>query len=272
MLFEAGQRAASAAAFVLAVGVLLTTLEAVWRWRDLRPQGLLSWRVLSLRWRLHRWPGLESVANAVLGFPGVLGLYAGQGMAAAALLVQPWFPALLPPALLALAGSQLALRFRDGFGEDGSDQMNAILLIPLALHAVTPSNPLVLHAALGFIALQSCLAYLASGVAKAVSPQWRSGEALFLILNTASYGVRPVARYLRHRRGPGFVLAWSVILMECLFPLCLILPAPWFWIFLGWGFLFHLYCAVTMGLNSFLWAFVATYPVLLWARGVMTIL
>jgi hypothetical protein len=265
MPFE-GAAAVRAASMLLAVGVLLSTLEALWRWRDLRPQGLASWRILSLRWRLHRWPAAEGVAKRLLDFPGVLAVYGVQGLAALALLGQPWEPALQRPGLLALAATLLLLRFRDAFGEEGSDQMNALVAVPLALHALAPGNTTVLAAALTFIALQSCLAYLAAGVAKAASPWWRSGEALSMILHTESFGSRPLAAVFRGRRWPGFLLAWSVIGMECLFPLCLVLPEPWFWIFLVWGALFHLYCAVTMGLNAFLWAFTATYPALLWLR------
>jgi hypothetical protein len=40
---------------------------------------------------------------------------------------------------------------------------------------------------------------------------------------------------------------------------------PWRLLFLGWGVAFHLGCAVVMGLNNFLWAFIATYPALLFA-------
>ena len=69
------------------------------------------------------------------------------------------------------------------------------------------------------------------------------------------------------RRGVGVALCWSVIVMETLFPLCLVVPQPWGWPFLGWGVAFHLLCAVIMGLNSFFWAFVATYPALLYASA-----
>jgi hypothetical protein len=50
------------------------------------------------------------------------------------------------------------------------------------------------------------------------------------------------------------------MVMETLFPLCLVLPAPWGWALLGWGVLFHVLCAVIMGFNGFLWAFLAAYP------------
>jgi hypothetical protein len=61
-------------------------------------------------------------------------------------------------------------------------------------------------------------------------------------------------------------LAWSVIVLETLFPLCVIVHPPLFWVFLLWGLGFHIFCAFFMGLNNFVWAFVATYPALLFVR------
>jgi hypothetical protein len=60
--------------------------------------------------------------------------------------------------------------------------------------------------------------------------------------------------------------AWSVIIVECAFPLVVIAPFPLMVVLLSLGMLFHLLCAVIMGLNSFLWAFVATYPALVFAN------
>lgn len=36
--------------------------------------------------------------------------------------------------------------------------------------------------------------------------------------------------------------------------------------FFAWGLLFHLANALVMGLNSFIWAFVATYPAILFTK------
>jgi uncharacterized membrane protein (DUF485 family) len=55
------------------------------------------------------------------------------------------------------------------------------------------------------------------------------------------------------------VLAW-----ECAFPLVLVLPAPFAYVMLALGVLFHVTNAVVMGLNTFVWSFVATYPAVIW--------
>jgi hypothetical protein len=169
--------------------------------------------------------------------------------------------------LALLVATQLLFSLRRQLGDDGSDQMNTILLVVLLLTVGPHSDSFILQAGLWFIALQACLSYTTAGLAKLVSPAWRSGEAIFRVFNTGTYGLQPVAAVLEGRRWLKLLLCWSVIIMETLFPLVLVLPSPWAWVFLGWGFLFHVQCAIIMGLNSFVWAFVATYPAILFASA-----
>jgi hypothetical protein len=56
------------------------------------------------------------------------------------------------------------------------------------------------------------------------------------------------------------VAAWCVILWETTFPIAILAPNRVRWVLLGLGACFHIGVAVGMGLNTFLWAFVATYP------------
>src|SRR5262245_63328048 len=96
---------------------------------------------------------------------------------------------------------------------------------------------------------------------------WRSGTALSAILGTASHGQEWAARTLRDHPRISMGLTWSVILLEVMFPLLLVGPLPLAFAVLTAGLLFHIGCAVLMGLNSFVWAFPATYPCLLVARA-----
>jgi hypothetical protein len=41
------------------------------------------------------------------------------------------------------------------------------------------------------------------------------------------------------------------------------LPATLLWIFLATGILFHLTIALIMGLNTFFWSYISTYPAIL---------
>jgi hypothetical protein len=138
--------------------------------------------------------------------------------------------------------------------------MFTILAVTLLI-CVTPwSTSFQLNAGLWFIAAQSILSYCAAGIAKLISAQWRAGDAVYKIFNTGSYGLCFIGRLLAPRPAIVFVLSWAVIVFESLFPLALVLPQEFLWVFLGWGVSFHLLNAWIMGLNTFFWAFVATYP------------
>jgi len=262
----ADERAAfRALAWLFAAGLLVSTAEYLWSWRQFRREHIYAWKILGLRRPVLGGGVVERAAALVLGFPGVMAVLVLQ-FAAAAVLLAPAAPAAaLRGAVLVLALTLPALHFRNGAGDDGSDQMNSVLLAGLLCWALAPGTRI---AAMGlwFVALQACLAYAASGISKAVSPMWRSGGAVFHVMNTVSYGSRPVALLLKDRPALHRALSWAVIVMESAFPLVLFVPAPYAWAFLAWGASFHLFCAMVMGLNSFFWAFVATYPALLYGN------
>lgn len=104
------------------------------------------------------------------------------------------------------------------------------------------------------------LSYATAGVVKLVSPTWRSEPILASILSTHRFGSAVIAEYLRRRPMLCVLLQWSVITLELGFSFALVLPLPGLFAFLLGGLCFHIACAVLMGLNTFLWAFPATYP------------
>ena len=82
-------------------------------------------------------------------------------------------------------------------------------------------------------------------------------------MNTYNYGIQSVATGLGKSKTIPFLLSWSVILFETLFPLALIVPQGLLIVVLGGGLIFHLSTAILMGLNTFVWSFVAAYPSLI---------
>jgi hypothetical protein len=152
------------------------------------------------------------------------------------------------------------------FGLDGSDQMATIIFVNLALARLLPTS-LASSAFLWVIALQGCLAYFTAGFAKLVSVPWRSGDAIAGISATRIYGPGIARLILADRPVLSVLLCWSVILTECVFPLCLVVPRPLALLMLAGGTLFHLAAGVTMGLNTFFWSFVATYPAIFWCHA-----
>jgi hypothetical protein len=141
--------------------------------------------------------------------------------------------------------------------------MSLITFTAVAVYKFFPGDVHVAHSSLWFIAIQGCLSYSVAGIAKAVSPVWRSGEAVRRILSTRTYGSSSSAALVRGRDGACMVLSWLLMLFECTFPLALAFGQTGFAVFAVLGICFHIANAVIMGLNTFVWAFVATYPAIL---------
>jgi hypothetical protein len=241
------------------VGVVVSSLELLARPKLVDDASLMSWPVFRLR---HPWfaTGTSGAAiGRVLDFPRILGVI-GLRLIAALLLVAvpttgPVHVLLL--GLVALGTSMLILRTT--FGLDGADQLVLIAFTTLALVSVHPSAVAV-QLGLWFIALQSCLAYFTAGIYKVTSRTWWDGSALTGVLGTLSYGNRSLAGWFQRHGRTALWCSRLFCASEAAFPLVLLCPPGWLPYFLAWGVVFHVSCAVIMGLNDFVWAFVATYP------------
>lgn len=155
----------------------------------------------------------------------------------------------------------LIFSYRNILGGDGSDHLLNLLFVVIFIMTVFDSNKNVKQYSIYFVAAQSMLAYFTSGLVKLVSPEWRSGKALYGIFNTETYGNATVSGFLKTAPNEiSLILSWTVIAMETMFPLVILLPTNLSLFFLVWGIIFHVINAVLMGLNRFFWAFLATYP------------
>ncbi|MFD4033476.1 hypothetical protein ACFWVP_23935 [Streptomyces sp. NPDC058637] len=155
-------------------------------------------------------------------------------------------------------------------GSDGSDQMVTIVSVTLAVSSVLGSDSQLLGAGLFFIGAQACLAYSAAGVAKLISPAWRNGDAIRGVLSTRAYGVAAVTVFVQKSPMLALSLCWGVIAFEVTFILAPILPLPVLAALLGTAALFHLCCAVVMGLNGFFWSFLSAYPAVIFLNRAVT--
>jgi hypothetical protein len=250
---------------LLGVGSFISTLEWLVNRHQFARDGLLSFEVLGSR-PLLTGTGLYSrILRKALSYRSYC---TALVLRLASLAALPVFVALhqsLP--ILGLLAIILVTSFlihvRSPFGLDGSDQMTTQVYGALFL-ALLIGGPALIKIALWYIAAQSALSYFTSGTAKLVSPIWRQGGVTHRVFNTRTYGLEPIARMLQGRPLIARALDWTAIAAEMLFPLCLVCGFPLVMVFLAWGILFHFASAAIMGLNSFFWAFVATYPALLY--------
>jgi hypothetical protein len=151
------------------------------------------------------------------------------------------------------------------WGEDAADQMARMLLIGGATaYAIGSPRAQVLF--LWFAAIQLCVAYLSAGISKLSATAWRRGDALIGILSTDAFGRRCWTEALLTRRSIVRCAAWSTICFECAFPLAFA-SSTLLTLLLLVGVAFHVGVAAIMRLNTFLFAFLAAYPAVIYCAA-----
>lgn len=244
-----------------AIGIVIGSLETLTYRREFGETGVFS--------AFRTGPQLLLSPNTVSLVHGV------RVLAACVLLVPFKSPAASAGTWTFLALCSMFVAWRTSAGQDGGDQMLHIATLALAVGSILGIfSSVALSVALLFIGAQSCLAYVTAGLAKIVSPAWTRGTAVAGVLSTATYGQEGVFTAVAKQRTVGIALCWMVIAMECAFLAAPVVPQLALLFLLVCGLLFHSINAALMGLNGFLWAFVATYPCILflndYVRGLLS--
>ena len=178
---------------------------------------------------------------------------------AAALLTGVW-PLAIEGLLIATALAQL-VRFHGPYN-GGSDRMGLLLLVCLFLARAAPAQPWR-EAAMGYLAVQVTLSYAIAGWVKVGNPDWRGGQALRDVFAFSAYPLSESLRGWAHHAGLLRVLSWLLMLFEIGFPLALLHRGSLAGALVA-AALFHVGNACVLGLNRFVWTWVAAYPSLLW--------
>ena len=249
---------------LLFVGLLIESAEAIRMREAFEDSGLFARRVIALvasrpaGYRVQIGPGggAQSVST-------MMGL---QAVAALVVLAVGLDAAAGAAAGLTCLVTSGYLRWRRAIGGNGADQLTFMVLATFAMVVLAGGGSSARRAGDTFVAAQVCLAYFAAGCAKLISPVWRSGEAINGVLATEGFGIPRLGRRLSNAPALSHMLCWGVIVWECAFPLALVAPRPITLGFLSSGVLFHLTCAVVMGLNRFVWAFCGCYSAV-WLTG-----
>jgi hypothetical protein len=176
------------------------------------------------------------------------------------------FGASLPLILFLFLGTLLLLtRWRGAFN-GGSDFMTIVVLTGLligALGSAMGQHEIAWQAGLIYIAIHSASSYFLSGGVKLFNPDWRSGKALPLFLDGGIYG--PLASdSLFRNRAVAILCSWAFILWETAIPIAFLNPVLML-LYCGIGIVFHFLVFWFFGLNRFFFAWLATYPALIFA-------
>jgi hypothetical protein len=252
---------------IAALGLLLVTCQWLWNWRLLRSHDLFSWHLLRTRRGFTQKGWTARVGDALLHFPQFVVVLVICAVAAGFLVVHPESAPVSPYVLTAIVVTTLLTHLRlFPYGATGADRMLFLIFGALWLLQLAPASTLAQQGCLWFLALQVTLSYLTSGVCKIVSADWRCGKVMSRILQNPYFVTERMARELRrHTNMPQWV-SWGGMLWELTFPLFFIISWSWGGVFLLVGLLFHLLNAVILGLNTFVFAWLATYPALIYCR------
>ena len=178
------------------------------------------------------------------------------------LLVAGVFAPWLCLALLAHAFFVLQ-RFQGPFN-GGSDRMSLLILVCLCWAHLAPTLEWR-EVGFGYLALQLILSYFIAGWVKLVNPAWRCGRALRDVFAFSAYPANESLRGWSDRPRALWLVSWAVILFELLFPLAMV-SAMALYAALAIAAIFHLSNAYFLGLNRFVWFWIAAYPSLIWLQ------
>lgn len=250
------------AARVCSVGILLQSLELLALRSELKNRRLLGWHGAQ-----DATNGFRRAAQWAQGSPINCLVLVWRALAAGILLFLPDVASVAGAFLLAtLLIAQLHFNRGSGWFFANSDHMNLVCLAGLTVATLPHASSAVRSAALAFLGFQVCLAYVATGVDKLASSHWRVGTRLVHIAQDSSHRIPALGRVLARQPFLAQLLAWSVVVLELLFPLCVFLPPAGFWLIISAGLLFHGTIAILMALPGFFWAFAAAYPALYFLR------
>jgi hypothetical protein len=230
--------------------------------------GVWKWS-LQLKEMPMRAPWVLSGLSWVFSPQPLRGLFLLRALCALVLLFwgSPWVLMLFLFASTVL----LLFRFRGAFN-GGSDFMTLVVVSGLLLSEIfTPfvGEKLAHNAALWYIALHAMSSYFVSGWVKLKRAEWRSGDALVIFLDAGIYGPLPATSVFR-QPWVARLCSWSFILWEAVSPALLIGPlwAEFYCLVAG---VFHFLVFWFFGLNRFFWAWVVTFPALVYcSEGLVT--
>jgi hypothetical protein len=241
---------------ISAAGAGISSLESLSLFRAFRKGGPFSWEIALLR---HPLKDAVGVLAVVFGWPGILVLHALRVAFAVACVAMAFRGVFLIGITAAYALTSALLAFRAGFLLDGADRMFTVTSVACFVGGLSAEGrgPAL---ALTFLAAQLSLVYATAGAVKLLSPEWRSGNSLEQVLSTGLFGSRALSALATRRRIAVRTVARLVVAGELLGSLAPWIPPRISLVLLVCAFGFHLIAAVTMRLNTFLFAFPALLP------------
>lgn len=257
------------AGILINISVLITAFEHLMV-RVTSSDALLPWNILQLRESIFTRSRTSEKFSKLYNLNVIYLFYGMVALSITGILLLLLPPYLSNPTTITIQSIFLALllitfNYRSRYALDGADQFNTIALVCMAISmTLEPSTGQIYFMA--FISFQATLSYFIAGVFKLKSPVWKSGNALPDIFAGKTYGHKRIAILLDNNQSLAKGLSSLVVYWELFFPLCFLLPAELFYVYLVVGVGFHVFNAVFMGLNCFMLSFLSSYPVMIYCH------
>ena len=123
------------------------------------------------------------------------------------------------------------------------------------------------RAGLIYIAIHAVSSYFISGGVKLINADWRSGKALPLFLDGGVYGPLP-PESVYWRKPVAVVCSWAFIMWECLAPM-IFLSVHYALVYCAIACFFHFLVFWHFGLNRFFFAWISTFPAVIFVSGLL---
>lgn len=248
--------------FIASVGILIATIEDLTSWKAFKSDGILSWNIGRSANKWVRNGISAKIANIFLSDTGFKVSFYIRLVNSLILII---FSALgiISPFLITLELILLSLvAFRSPYSLDGGYQMYLVILFGLSIGSLFGFESIVSMYCLYFISAQILLSYFISGITKFISSIWRKGYSIHCIFSTKVYGHAYVYSLIKKYKILAPILSWIVIITELFFFTVIFVDPKHIILYFIGGAVFHIGTGVLMGLNDFLLAFLATYPIL----------
>lgn len=247
---------------ILSISLFIAALEDLKSWSIFKPEGLLSWKVSKLSFK---WPEKDlrqKIFNLLLQDSAFKCSIYLRAFSCSLLFIFSLLNIISPTLICSVFFLNLLMNFRSPYGLDGSYQMTLVILFALSIGSLFGINSPISTICLLFIAGELLASYFIAGFHKLTSPMWRKSSALHGIFSTRSYGHSFFFQLINRIQLLATFLSWFVFLFEILFFTALFFHPMYTILFCTIGFLFHVFNAIFMGLNNFLFSFSAAYPAL----------
>lgn len=240
---------------LVSVGVAVSSLELIRLGKDLKPSGRMPRKRDSARPK-----GWSRILACILDPPVFTVLMCIRLICALAVIASVLQMVLPPLPLFLIFALNILANHRLERLSGAVETLTLVVLFACTAYCNGLVSETLAIAGLWFVVAHTLIAYVTNGLSKARAPSWQDGSFIMHLFDGSRFRIPAIGALLARHLWVSKAICWATIVGESLFPLVLLVGEELRIAMLVAGVLFHLCIAMLMGLNTFFWTFVATYP------------